>query len=203
MSPRQSRPPEPTRRPRPGSSGPARGGGEPRQSLFRLGLVLGGDGEGLGLLCPSFSYAKAGRGDGRGKGNRSYLLLRDVKLIPLQNHITVFPDFPKNAFPAKFPYPADLLRLRRLLVSILLPLTQREREENGGKRDYSGFYTPPPLPLCPTFASPSRRPLSPPGLGLRWCSARRQRFSCADGEATATIPGGRCRDGRQGWRCVI
>lgn len=73
-------------------------------------------------------------GEGRGKRNRAYLLLRDVKLISLQNHITVLPDFPKNAFPAKFPHPADLLGLRRLLVSILVALTQREREGNGEEK---------------------------------------------------------------------
>lgn len=110
-----------------------------------------------GVRCSTrVSYAKGGKGEGRGKRHRAYLLLRDVKLISLQYHITVFPDFPKNAFPAEFPHPANLLGLRRLLVSILLPLTQREREENGGKRCYSRFPTrsPPPSPSLP-FPRPS------------------------------------------------
>lgn len=114
-------------------------------------------GGGGGVRCSTrVSYAKGGKGEGRGKRHRAYLLLRDVKLISLQYHITVFPDFPKNAFPAEFPHPANLLGLRRLLVSILLPLTQREREENGGKRCYSRFPTrsPPPSPSLP-FPRPS------------------------------------------------
>lgn len=88
---------------------------------------------GLGLAALFMCKGKK-EGEGRGKRNRAYLLLRDVKLISLQNHITVLPDFPKNAFPAKFPHPADLLGLRRLLVSILVALTQREREGNGEEK---------------------------------------------------------------------
>lgn len=89
---------------------------------------------GLGARGAFHVQREEGGGEGRGKRNRAYLLLRDVKLISLQNHITVLPDFPKNAFPAKFPHPADLLGLRRLLVSILVALTQREREGNGKEK---------------------------------------------------------------------
>lgn len=162
-------------------------------------------GKGWGCSACAFHMQREGRGDGKGKWNRSYLLLRDVKLISLQNHITVFPDFPKNAFPTKFPHPADLLWLHRLLVSILLPLTQREREENGGKLLLFLVLhsSSPPLPLCPTFASPSLWPLSPPKLGPRYFAwFTLHRFFCCRYEATTVIPRGRCKNRKQGFHSV-
>lgn len=58
----------------------------------------------------------------------TYLLFRDVELVPFQHHIAVFPNLPENPFPAEFPDPADLLRRCRLMVSILRPLPPGSNE---------------------------------------------------------------------------
>ena len=58
-------------------------------------------------------------------GKGTYLLLRDVELVPFQHHVAVLPNLPENPFPAEFPDPADLLRRCTRMVSILRPLPPR------------------------------------------------------------------------------
>lgn len=94
----------------------------------------------------------------------TYLLLRDVELVPFQHHIAVFPNLPENPFPAEFPDPADLLRRRRLMISILRPLP-RGQEKDGRLSDQ--FFSSSPfrdsrpssVALSPSFRGPPRRRL--------------------------------------------
>lgn len=100
----------------------------------------------------------------------TYLLLRDVELVPFQHHIAVFPNLPENPFPAEFPDPADLLGWCRLMISILRPL-RRGRGKKGrlGDHSFSFLSTPSletllrrPLPFFPGSAQPKagvREPL--------------------------------------------
>lgn len=78
------------------------------------------------------------RKQGELEAKGTYLLLRDVELVPFQHHIAVFPNLPENPFPAEFPDPADLLGQRRLMIPILRPLP-RGQEQNRQLGDHSFF----------------------------------------------------------------
>lgn len=98
----------------------------------------------------------------------TYLLLRDVQLVPLQHHIAVFPNLPENPFPAEFPDPADLLRRCGRMVSILRPLPpgkSRTVRLGGYRFSLLSFRPsrPPSAPLVPSFPRPPPPPTPSPG----------------------------------------
>lgn len=101
----------------------------------------------------------------------TYLLLRDVQLVPLQHHITVFPNLPENPFPAEFPDPADLLGRRGRVTAILKPLPQSKSRtfRLGGCRVPRGSFRPSRPPSAPLSAFPVT---APPEAGLRAPSVR-------------------------------
>lgn len=112
-------------------------------------------------------YEDAGTEEAKG----TYLLLRDVQLVPLQHHITVFPNLPENPFPAEFPDPADLLGRRGRVTAILKPLPQGKSRtfRLGGCRFPRRSFRPSRPPSAPLSAFPVT---APPEAGLRAPSFR-------------------------------
>lgn len=129
------------------------------------------------------------QGESQVKG--TYLLLRDVELVPFQHHIAVFPNLPENPFPAEFPDPADLLRQRRLMIAILRPLPRgQEKTRPLGDQSSSLLSTRSPETLLrrphPFFSG-----TAPPQAGVAERDARSplpRRLSLGGAPPVAVLP---------------